>query len=182
MADSIPEGTSTGGWSRWQDPGSLDFYYVNDSTGETSWDEPEVWTQYITNLTNTVVDDVDGQSKGGWSRWKDPSSGDWYYSNDASGELSWDAPGPWLPQVAVPGAPSGVVSPRDAAIAAAVAEGYWANLVDLEDDIETELEGLDILRDIEDINVATYNRKRAVLLALQEVANSDDINRTVSEQ
>ena len=40
--------TSTGaplpaGWVRWVDPDSNDFYYHNESTGETTWDDPTRW-------------------------------------------------------------------------------------------------------------------------------------------
>ena len=29
------------GWVRWVDPDSNDFYYHNETTGETTWDRPK---------------------------------------------------------------------------------------------------------------------------------------------
>ena len=31
------------GWVRWVDPDSNEFYYHNESTGETTWDDPTRW-------------------------------------------------------------------------------------------------------------------------------------------
>ena len=31
------------GWVRWVDPDTNEFYYHNESTGETTWDDPTRW-------------------------------------------------------------------------------------------------------------------------------------------
>ena len=31
------------GWVRWVDPDGNEFYYHNESTGETTWDDPTRW-------------------------------------------------------------------------------------------------------------------------------------------
>jgi len=94
------------GWLAVLDPDSGDHYYVNESTGETTWDHPgtpagqnktpsvfdaSMASSYFT-LGDDDDDDDDGSLPHGWLAVDDPTSGDTYYVNEATGETTWDRP------------------------------------------------------------------------------------------
>ena len=68
-------------WSHHVDPDSGYTYYLNETTGETTWEKPE---GYDDGEANSDLPE--------WSRVLDPSSGEYYYYNNLSGESSWTEP------------------------------------------------------------------------------------------
>ena len=76
-------------WFVATDPRSGDEYYVNEVTGETSWDRPTT-THDITS--NQPAFDDENSLAPGWFAVVEPQSGDVYYANEQTGETSWEKP------------------------------------------------------------------------------------------
>ena len=92
------------GWSEFTDPQSGETYYVNDSTGETSWAIPLVKDNTIEALpTHEFREAYDAKPESvilpeGWAAIKDTQSGETYFVNVESGETSWEPPFKSQPQ------------------------------------------------------------------------------------
>mmetsp|Transcript_8712 Transcript_8712/g.16665 ORF Transcript_8712/g.16665 Transcript_8712/m.16665 type:complete len:706 (-) Transcript_8712:344-2461(-) len=95
------------GWIAVVDPDSGDTYYVNEATGETTWDRPSSPSNHASQSslhasqrsvnssghgTNASSDDKDEHLPPGWLAVLDPDSGDHYYVNESTGETTWDRP------------------------------------------------------------------------------------------
>lgn len=85
-------------WFPATDPNSGETYYVNERTGETSWDKPEA-LQQLDNSPHDVTDEIKMLTNGpsqnlppGWFAATDAHSGDEYYVNEHTGETTWDRP------------------------------------------------------------------------------------------
>jgi len=63
--------------------------------------QPAKFEAKCSNCTNKFPSQLDprgtpeGTDRGGWVRWIDPASNEPYYENATTGEVSWDAQGPW---------------------------------------------------------------------------------------
>lgn len=103
------EGPLPPGWFAAKDPDSGDTYYVDEETGETSWDRPqgkpkEKARERPQNSDTRGGDsrdshgssddgsEDDGSLLSGWFPVTDPDSGETYYANEVTGETSWDKP------------------------------------------------------------------------------------------
>jgi outer membrane protein assembly factor BamB len=79
------------GWFIANDPQSGEPYYVNEQTGETTWDRPTA-PNHTPLLTNQPASEDESSLASGWFAVVEPSSGDIYYANEETGETSWDKP------------------------------------------------------------------------------------------
>lgn len=85
------------GWSAAVDPGSGRTYYVNASTGQTSWEPPAVPTsstaapQFV-NIEMPKAAPGAPNLPAGWTAAVDPSSGQTYYMNSITGQTTWEPP------------------------------------------------------------------------------------------
>lgn len=77
------------GWFAATDAQSGEEYYVNEHTGETSWDRPE---DDNTNPPINPVSEEEGSLASGWFPVVEPGSGDTYYANEQTGETTWEKP------------------------------------------------------------------------------------------
>ena len=110
------------GWEKLVDPSSGDAYYYNEATGESSWELPESdisakdkklhvepsadeaaggdqhapeaagGDQHAPEAVARYHNDAEPTLQPGWEKLVDPSSGETYYYNEASGESSWEPP------------------------------------------------------------------------------------------
>lgn len=81
------------------DESSGDYYYLNEATGETSWDPPAGWGA------------ADGAAGGGVAGWEAiTDNGETYYYNATTGETSWDPPAGWGAAAAAAPEPAPVVA------------------------------------------------------------------------
>jgi len=84
------------GWSAAVDPTSGRTYYVNATTGQTSWEPPAAPAQ--TTSATSIPPAAPGMQAGapplpaGWSAAVDPNSGQTYYMNSITGQTSWEPP------------------------------------------------------------------------------------------
>lgn len=82
-------GSLPAGWREVPDPSSGRSYYVNDTTGETTWEKPSG------GGGGGAIPPPPGGSPAlpaGWSASVDPSSGRTYYVHAESGTTSWELP------------------------------------------------------------------------------------------
>mmetsp|Transcript_15577 Transcript_15577/g.24167 ORF Transcript_15577/g.24167 Transcript_15577/m.24167 type:complete len:518 (+) Transcript_15577:144-1697(+) len=101
------------GWIALECPDTMDIYYANEETGETTWDRPGLDGETNEALLNDSVEssersdqsDSVGESDDeygsvenalppNWIALEDPDSGDMYYANEVTGVTTWDRPGP----------------------------------------------------------------------------------------
>mmetsp|Transcript_43046 Transcript_43046/g.113071 ORF Transcript_43046/g.113071 Transcript_43046/m.113071 type:complete len:408 (+) Transcript_43046:64-1287(+) len=81
------------GWREVPDPASGQSYYVNDGTGQTTWERPKA-----SGGGGGAIPPPPGGLSGaaalppGWAAQTDPASGRTYYVHSASGTTSWEVP------------------------------------------------------------------------------------------
>ena len=86
--DPLPQG-----WNAFQDPSSGRTYYANEITGESTWDRPETTTTTVApSPSPSPSPDTNSDLPSGWAAYVDPGSGRTYYSNQSTGESTWDKP------------------------------------------------------------------------------------------
>lgn len=79
------------GWFAAMDEQSGEEYYVNEQTGETTWDRPQN-PNHTPLLSNQPASEDEDSMASGWFAVVEPSSGDIYYANEQTGATSWDKP------------------------------------------------------------------------------------------
>jgi hypothetical protein len=79
------------GWFAAMDEQSGEEYYVNEQTGETTWDRPQN-TNRTPLLSNQPASEDEDSMASGWFAVVEPASGDIYYANEQTGATSWDKP------------------------------------------------------------------------------------------
>jgi len=101
------------GWIALECPDTMDIYYANEETGETTWDRPGLNGETNEALLNASVESSERSDQSGsvgesddenvsvenslppnWIALEDPDSGDIYYANEVTGITTWDRPGP----------------------------------------------------------------------------------------
>ncbi|KAK1738380.1 WW domain-containing protein [Skeletonema marinoi] len=100
------------GWIALECPDTLDIYYVNEATGDTTWDRPGLDGEMNESILNdsvqsndrsdqseSVVESDDDYSSSventlppNWIALEDPDSGEMYYANEITGVTTWDRP------------------------------------------------------------------------------------------
>jgi outer membrane protein assembly factor BamB len=81
------------GWFTATDPQSGEEYYVNEQTGETTWDKPLPQnTNHTPLLSNQPASEDETSLASGWFAVVEPVSGDIYYANEQTGATSWEKP------------------------------------------------------------------------------------------
>lgn len=84
--DNLPPG-----WFAVTDPQSGDEYFVNEQTGETTWDRPTN-PNHTPLLSNEPASEDESSLASGWFAVVEQESGDIYYANEQTGETSWEKP------------------------------------------------------------------------------------------
>ena len=90
------------GWSTAQSRSDGATYYINDHTGESTFDKP---TQPATAGPAPAPAPAAGQLPAGWRTQQSNSTGEWYYVNEYTGDSTYDVPtkpavdpnAPWTP-------------------------------------------------------------------------------------
>ncbi len=81
------------GWRTITDP-VAGTYFLNEVTGETSWEFPSAMERpRAEKVTETPTDPILPES---WTQIVDPASGSCYFYNEETGETSWDFPAPGI--------------------------------------------------------------------------------------
>ena len=81
------------GWFTATDPQSGEEYYVNEQTGETTWDKPAPQSvNHTPLLSNQPASEDENSLASGWFAVVEPASGDIYYANELTGATSWEKP------------------------------------------------------------------------------------------
>lgn len=100
FSPSPPPGASGGGsggglpagWREVPDPASGRSYYVNDSSGQTTWDKPTGGGGGGIPLPPGAAPGGGPALPPGWTATQDPASGRTYYVHAQSGATSWEIP------------------------------------------------------------------------------------------
>jgi len=79
------------GWTVGLDEASGTTYYVNEQTGESSWELPQQGEDAQLDYSHAQQDDAQ-VLPAGWTVGLDEASGSTYYYNEQTGETSWQAP------------------------------------------------------------------------------------------
>lgn len=94
-------------WIALEDADSGDTYYLNQATMATTWDRPSNGNPSDQRVGMADADDTSQQQSGneasvednhdedlppGWETILDPSSGDYYYAHESTGETQWERP------------------------------------------------------------------------------------------
>eukprot|EP00986_Skeletonema_menzelii_P002887 scaffold843_cov143-Skeletonema_menzelii.AAC.6 len=100
------------GWIALECPDTLDIYYANEETGDTTWDRPGLddetnesllddsaqsndrsnQTESVGGSDNDEHSSVDYTLPPNWIALEDPDSGEIYYANEVTGVTTWDRP------------------------------------------------------------------------------------------
>ena len=77
-------------WTPVLDPGSGEYYYYNNETGDTTWDKP---AELMTDEEKAAkAEEPAPEELPEWAKVYDPSSEDYYYYNNFTGECVWEQP------------------------------------------------------------------------------------------
>eukprot|EP01062_Namystynia_karyoxenos_P078396 TRINITY_DN8063_c0_g1_i2.p1 TRINITY_DN8063_c0_g1~~TRINITY_DN8063_c0_g1_i2.p1 ORF type:complete len:667 (+),score=184.52 TRINITY_DN8063_c0_g1_i2:78-2003(+) len=91
-ASAPPAGGSQSEWIERTDPSSGRVYYVHSVTGESQWEVPAAAAAPAPAAAQQQQHGGGGAHQSEWLELTDPGSGRVYYSNQVTGESSWERP------------------------------------------------------------------------------------------